>query len=74
MSFAEPQPLAGRKTDEGFAIYKEDELGIDVEAGGQLTPLFVSLFTSPQEHHYVPSIVLAVSVVPLLPLTISNPM
>lgn len=30
------QPLSGRKTDEGFAIYKEDELGIKAEAGGQL--------------------------------------
>jgi hypothetical protein len=33
-----PQPLAGRKTDEGFAIYKEDELGINAEAGGQFNP------------------------------------
>ena len=38
ISFAEPQPLAGRKTDDGFAIYKEDELGIDEEAGGQFNP------------------------------------
>jgi hypothetical protein len=30
--------LPGRKTDEGFAIYKEDELGINPEAGGQLSP------------------------------------
>ena len=28
--------LAGRKTDEGFAIFNEDELGINAEAGGQL--------------------------------------
>ena len=26
---------AGRKTEEGFAIYKEDELGISTEGGGQ---------------------------------------
>ncbi|KAH9968797.1 hypothetical protein BC827DRAFT_1165655 [Russula dissimulans] len=26
-----------RKTDEGFTIYKENELGIDPEAGGQLS-------------------------------------
>jgi len=31
------QPLIGRKTDEGFAIYKEDELSINPEAGGQLS-------------------------------------
>jgi hypothetical protein len=29
------QPLAGGKTDEGFSVYKEDELGINAEAGGQ---------------------------------------
>jgi len=29
------QPHSGRKTDEGFKIYKEDELGINAEAGGQ---------------------------------------
>ena len=38
ISFAKPQPLAGRKTDDGFEIYKEDELGINVEAGGQFNP------------------------------------
>jgi len=32
------QPLAGRKTDEGFAVYKENELGINAEAGGQFNP------------------------------------
>lgn len=34
------QLLTGRKTDEGFAIFKEDELGINPEAGGQFnTPI-----------------------------------
>jgi hypothetical protein len=27
----------GRRTEEGYAIYKEDELGIDIEAGGTLS-------------------------------------
>jgi hypothetical protein len=27
--------LAGRKTEEGFSIYKEAELDINVEAGGE---------------------------------------
>lgn len=26
---------AGRKTDDGFAIFKEDELGINPEVGGE---------------------------------------
>ena len=30
----------GRKTEEGLSIYKEAELGINVEAGGTLTPTF----------------------------------
>jgi len=29
------QPRPGRTTDEGFKVYKEDELGINAEAGGQ---------------------------------------
>ena len=32
------QPLPGRTTNEGFRIYKEDELGINAEAGGQSNP------------------------------------
>jgi hypothetical protein len=72
-----PQPLAGRKTDEGFAIYKEDELGINAEAGGQFNSsillVFIHIFTSPKEHYYVPSIVIVVSVVPLFPLAINDP-
>jgi hypothetical protein len=48
ISVLSSQPLAGRKTDEGFAIYKEDELSINAEAGGQFNPpTFVGLFTSP---------------------------
>lgn len=31
--------LAGRKTEEGFSIFKEDELGINVEAGGEFNSL-----------------------------------
>ena len=34
------QPLPGRTTDEGLKIYKEDELGINAEAGGQSNPSF----------------------------------
>jgi len=34
------QPLPGRTTDEGFKIFKEDELGINAEAGGQSNPSF----------------------------------
>jgi hypothetical protein len=60
------QPLPGRTTDEGLKIYKEDELGINAEAGGQSNPSFDVLFTSCQERHYVPLIVIAVSVLPLL--------
>jgi Eukaryotic protein of unknown function (DUF1764) len=47
VSFTELDPL-GRKTDEGFNIYKEDELGINVEAGGQSNPTL-------DESIYVPS-------------------
>lgn len=31
--------LAGRKTEEGFSIFKEDELGINIEAGGEFKHL-----------------------------------
>ena len=34
------RPPPGRTTDEGFSIYKEDELGINAEAGGQSNPSF----------------------------------
>lgn len=67
------RPPTGRKTDEGFAIFKEDELGINAEAGGQFIPLLCVFIHTPQEHHYVPSIVTAVSVVPLHPLAVNDP-
>jgi hypothetical protein len=33
----------GRRTEEGYAIYKEDELGINNEGGGQLAQLSFAL-------------------------------
>ena len=35
----------GRKTEEGFAIFKEAELGINPEAGGTLSPNFLQCRT-----------------------------
>lgn len=35
MHVADLISLAGRRTEEGFSIFKEDELGINVEAGGE---------------------------------------
>lgn len=54
----------GRKTEEGWTVYKEDELGISGEGGGKLLYVpttFHFTSTSHQTHHYVHSIVIAVS-------------
>lgn len=53
----------GRKTEEGWNIYKEDELGISHEGGGKRIPArFFVLFTFvPQTHLCVRSIALVVS-------------
>lgn len=56
--------FAGRKTTEGWSIYKEDELGIHNEGGGKLSkfcvlPLFTSIWA--QAHHSAPLTVTVVS-------------
>lgn len=57
--------FAGRKTEEGFAIYKEDELGISNTGGGKRSFLAVldsqSCSPCPQTRRYVRSTVIAVS-------------
>lgn len=35
----------GRKTEEGFSVFKEAELGINPEAGGTCSPTFIALET-----------------------------
>jgi len=58
--------LQGRKTEEGWLVYKEDELGIGDEGGGKLVCVFCFLlFTAFQTLRYVPLIVNAVRCVSL---------
>ena len=62
------QPPLGRRTEEGYAIYKEDELGINPQDGGGkhlviLLPLLtVDSTVHIQIPHYVLSIAIVVSV------------
>lgn len=67
--------FTGRKTTEGWSIYKEDELGIHNEGGGKLfkfhlLPLFTSIWA--QTHHSVPLTVTVVSLCYIQTIFLAN--
>lgn len=59
----------GRKTEEGFLIYKEAELKINPEAGGMFSSVAQA---DEQEHRFVHSIVTVVSAPPINIGTLSD--
>lgn len=62
--------ITGKKTEEGWSVYKEDELGIRDEGGGKLIMILFTLWRKyclPQKLPFVRSIVNAVSLLSILP-------